>query len=114
MLIFTYGTLKRGYRNHHLLTDCEFVGEGVTEPFYKLYHNDSYPCMVEVSEGVAVKGEIYIVDDKTLKRLDTLEGVPYLYQRKVLKITGYNDGVQGYIYQRPLVGLMECGNFWGR
>lgn len=112
LLIFVYGTLKKGYHNHHLIARQKFVCEAKTKPVYRLYHNGGFPCMVEAdNNGVSVKGEIYEVDEICLKRLDKLEGTPYLYSRETLQID-YPEKVEVYIFRRPVSALKECGDSW--
>jgi len=58
-LLFVYGSLQRGCRNHHLLAGQEFLHIARTVPRYRLYDRGSYPCLVEEPEhGVAVQGEV--------------------------------------------------------
>ena len=49
MLVFVYGTLKRGFPNHYLIEDekygkAEFVSNGVT--------TDRYPLVVATTFGI--------------------------------------------------------------
>lgn len=109
-LIWVYGTLKRNYGNHHLIETCEFVGEAVTKPFYRLYKVSYFPGLVEDEKtGKSIQGELYrVTDPAIMRRLDALEGVPYLYRRESLKIEGVDDDVQGYIFNREIDNLEEC------
>lgn len=82
--IFTYGTLKRGFCNHHLLesADVEFVGEGMTLEKYQMYPsiNYAFPFLLKSEKNHMVTGELYRTSCKeTLKMLDILEGCPDLY-----------------------------------
>jgi gamma-glutamylcyclotransferase (GGCT)/AIG2-like uncharacterized protein YtfP len=110
--VFTYGTLKRGHPNNHYLNGQKFVQEAITAPGYLLYDNGWYPCMVEAENGHEVKGEIWEVTAETMKRLDQLEGVPTLYQRRTIKIPDFPNEVIGYIYQREITRFKECGVEW--
>jgi len=97
-LIFVYGTLRKGFGNHHLLENAEFLGTGRTKEKYKMTAN-GIP-FVSKSEPVSyIIGEVYEVDKKTLKRLDRLEGHPDWYKREKVKIileTGKE--VEAWIY----------------
>src|SRR5690242_2147493 len=87
--VFVYGTLKRGQRNHRLLAGQHFEGEAATRPLYRLYDLGRYPCLVEdPANGLAVCGEVWSVDQATLRRLDELEGVPVLFSRKDIALAG--------------------------
>src|SRR6266581_3851339 len=75
--VFVYGTLKRGQRNHGLLSDHQFLGLALTLPHYRLYDSGRHPALVDDPEnGVAVRGEVWQVSEETLQKLDEYEGVP--------------------------------------
>src|SRR5207249_6980142 len=62
--LFVYGTLKRGGRGNRWLAGQRFLGEAVTEPTYRLYDLGTYPGLVrDEANGLAVKGELWEVDD---------------------------------------------------
>ena len=82
--VFVYGTLKYGFHNHKFIKDSKPVCHAMTEHPYLLL-GYTIPFMIEDDNDfntVRVSGEVYSVDDKTLEVLDTLEGHPYLYERK--------------------------------
>ena len=84
--IFVYGTLKGGFRNHYLLEGCELVGAAATVPTYKMIEN-GFPVIMPDLEGKPLAGEIYIVDDDTLARLDQLEREGSSYDRKLIDVS---------------------------
>ena len=111
--VFIYGTLKRGERNHRLLAGERFVGEAVTEPLYRLYDCGAYPALVEdAANGRAVRGEVYLVDPPTLRRLDALEAAPHLYQLLPVQVANFDRPVRAYLYCQEVSGLAECGESW--
>ena len=111
--LFVYGTLKGGQRNHPLLDGQPFVGEAVTEPRFLLYDCGSYPCLVEVAEnGVSVHGEVYLVDAATMQRLDALEEIPHLYERRTICLSGFGPPVAVYLYRQDTITLTSCGDRW--
>jgi len=80
--IFVYGSLRKGLGNHYLLANARFDGEARTTPGFHLYDLGAFPGMIATALGRAgVVGEIYLVDDGTLARLDRLEGHPRWYCR---------------------------------
>ena len=98
-LVFVYGTLKKGYGNHSLIGDGEFWGEAITEDSsFALTSVSPYGGFPLVREGdKKVKGEVYLVSNKVLKRLDQLEGVPTMYLRKTTKVLIYQPSFENPI-----------------
>jgi gamma-glutamylaminecyclotransferase len=91
-LLFVYGTLKRGERNHRLLADQAFVGEATTAPKYRVYDLGPYPGLVrDDATGLAVKGEVFAVSECALAELDDFEGVPSLFTREPIEVEGYEE-----------------------
>ena len=84
--VFVYGTLKSGFPNHYLLEGCEFFGRAVTVPTYKMIEN-GFPVIIPDPDGRRLAGEIYVVDDETLARLDRLEREGSSYDRKLIDVT---------------------------
>jgi gamma-glutamylaminecyclotransferase len=82
--VFVYGTLRRGERNHALLADARYVGEGKTAAGFTLLNLGPYPAAVAASHlhSPSIRGEVYEVDDGALASLDRLEGCPALYFRE--------------------------------
>lgn len=112
-LVFVYGTLKRGGRNHTLLCGQVFIQAARTVPRYRLYDSGSYACLVEEPHrGLSVQGEVWRVDADVLARLDELEEVPYLFARCEVALEGPLRSVLAYFYQRDVSGLKDCGGVW--
>jgi len=96
-MVFVYGTLMKGYGNHrNYLSHSEFLGAGEITG-YALYAVSSFPGIVPQG-GAKVKGEVYNVDQDTLKRLDCLEGEGSLYLRKQVEILMNGQRVQAWTY----------------
>ena len=83
-LVFVYGTLKFGFSNSGFLLNSQIIGRGETKQNYALYQAE-LPYLLNDKEH-KVKGEVYNVNEETLFYLDMLEGHPYLYTRKKIKI----------------------------
>jgi gamma-glutamylcyclotransferase (GGCT)/AIG2-like uncharacterized protein YtfP len=112
-VLFVYGTLKRGLCNHALLAGQQFVGEARSLPHYRLYDSGPYPCLVEDPQrGVAVRGEIWRVDEATLAHLDEFECVQHLFDRREIHIENLAGPVFAYFYQGDVSGLKECDDTW--
>jgi gamma-glutamylcyclotransferase (GGCT)/AIG2-like uncharacterized protein YtfP len=103
-LVFVYGTLLRGERNHHLLHDATALGTARTEAAYELADVGGYPAMVP-GGGVAIAGELYTVDEPTLAALDRLEDHPHCYRRTPIRLA---DGrwAEAYLLDRPRADRM--------
>jgi gamma-glutamylcyclotransferase (GGCT)/AIG2-like uncharacterized protein YtfP len=78
MKIFVYGTLLRGESNHHLLQNAKFLG-GDRLANAQLFDLGEYP-MILPGAGI-VQGEIYLVSEEILMKLDVLEEHPIIYCR---------------------------------
>ena len=92
-LVFVYGTLKRGFGNSRLLGGSAFLGVGHTSPSFAMYRVCPYfpgVCQDEQNLG-PVYGEVYRVNDQTMRALDRLEGCCAsgggMYHRVVTDIT---------------------------
>ncbi len=113
-LIFVYGTLRKGFGNHRLLENAEFLGTGRTKEKYKMTAN-GIPFVSKNEPVSYIIGEVYKIDDKTLKRLDELEGHPDWYKREKVKIileTGKE--VEAWIYFNEVSEgryLIKSGDF---
>jgi len=115
-LVFVYGTLRRGFANHHLMQGQEFVGEARTAPGYALYDLEGYPGMVaDAAAADGVSGEVWSVDDECLSGLDVLEGTSEgLYRRERVALLGpfAQRHVEAYLYQRSVAHARRLGGVW--
>ena len=93
--VFTYGTLLKGERNHHLINDNDYVCDASVSGF-EMFNLGRYPGIYH-GDGI-VNGEIYLVDDKTLKKLDELEEEGSLYIREEVIAKSDNQEYKVYIY----------------
>jgi len=102
MRLFTYGSLRRGYSNHHLLLSlgARFFDNGNLQA--ELLPTQ-YPFPA-VKEGLGlVHGEVYDLSDEAFERLDFFEGNPDFYQRRDA-VTTEGLPVQVY-YGTGVIGL---------
>lgn len=88
MYVFVYGTLKRGFYNHDLLGDSEFICEATTKDQYPMVNIEKFfPYLIDdKGKGYRVVGEIYKINEPILAMLDILEGYPEHYNRKEIKV----------------------------
>lgn len=88
-LVFCYGTLKRGWGNHHLLSESRFVSAATTWDRWRMHHC-GFPVVMTGDIGF-VRGEVYEVDAATLAELDRLEGNGYMYDRQLVEVVNDDD-----------------------
>ena len=104
LLLFVYGTLKRGKKNHYALANAHYLNESCTSPDYLLVDLGPYPGMVEKPlEGFSVQGELFEIPYKLIIELDKIEGSPYLFHLKPIFL---NDGSKAfsYLYKQSIQG----------
>lgn len=110
--LFVYGSLMNGQSNHdYYLTESNFIGNATLDG-YEIYDLGFYPGIIEGSEKVY--GEVYDINELTLKSIDRLEGEGSLYIRKLVKVLLDNGNFIDawcYIYNRSVEG---CNKITGR
>jgi gamma-glutamylcyclotransferase (GGCT)/AIG2-like uncharacterized protein YtfP len=115
-LVFVYGTLRGGQGNHYLLDSSKFVGNAKTKLRYALY-GKGVPFLSRTRAVSQVTGEVYSIDDPTLRRLDELEGHPDAYMREQAEVV-LQDGTELtvwiYFYDTAQGDLIESGDFLQR
>lgn len=82
--IFVYGSLKRCHYNSYHLSGSQYLGTVTTEKKYDLISLGSYPGVI--FGDCRVSGEVYLIDDCTLKNLDILEGEGTWYKREFVEL----------------------------
>jgi len=101
--IAVYGTLKYGRSNHSLVKDSDFIGYGETTAKRRLCI-DGLPYLIqgEAGKGHHVELEVYEVDAATLAKVDSLEGHPDFYHRRLIGVTldrsGEAEKTKAYAY----------------
>lgn len=98
--IFVYGTLKKGFHAHHLISESpsSFYSEIRTSKNYHLYDVGSFPGLVfdSSTDGKGVLGELYEIPEAAFKSLDRYECVSTgLFRREVIEL---EDGTQANTY----------------
>ena len=98
--LFVYGTLKRGFCNHHFLTgrNTLFLGRARTQEYLGLFVG-RFPYVTARKRICPIRGELYLVDRNTLSRIDCLEEHPFWYRRTLTKVV-LEDGsvLPAYLY----------------
>ncbi len=96
--LFVYGTLKRGFCNHHFLSgrNTIFLGRARTEENLALFVG-RFPYVTARKRICPISGELYLVDRNTLSRVDCLEEHPFWYKRSLTKVV-LKDGTVWHAY----------------
>jgi len=75
MLVFVYGTLLQGFRNHDFFLNGKSPKciDSIRGRIYT--YNGMFPYLIITNNPIdIVKGEVYEIDEKILEHLDYLEG----------------------------------------
>ena len=72
--LFVYGTLRKSYGNHSLLTNAHFLGDAKTLNKFVMRCAGQVPFVSESQSISFISGEVYEVDLPTLASIDRLEG----------------------------------------
>lgn len=92
--VFVYGSLKQGFHNHIWMEEigAKYLGKCSTEKIFDMISMyDSYPGLINGEYGII--GELYEIDSMDIYHLDTLEGYPNYYDRKVINVK-MDNGVE--------------------
>lgn len=110
--VFVYGSLKRGYHNNAVLSESQFIGERFTEDkTWVMRSLSSFPGVLRCdrpSSAAAISGELYEVDDRTLKRLDRLESNGQFYQRELVHLRGEDSPAWMYVLMNDYPFGSDC------
>lgn len=110
--VFVYGTLKSGHGNNYLLEDCIRLGLFMTLQPFRM-HNVGFPVTFYEPKGASVLGELYEIPDgildRTIKRLDRLEGEGHMYKREHVYVTA----VASVEPARPAYMYVGVPQYWG-
>ena len=82
--VFVYGTLLSDEGNNHLLSTSEKLGDAIVVGF-TMHDLGYFPACVKTDNSEnRVVGEVWMIDQPTLDRLDRLEGYPTFYDRVLI------------------------------
>ena len=93
--IFVYGTLKKGGRLHHRVSESKFICTTQTNEsnFVMSGFGFSFPVVsIKPKDGLAILGELYEVNDECLAVLDQIERG---YTRRTVSL---DSGDEAFIY----------------
>lgn len=73
VLVFVYGSLKKGFHNHGFIKDAEYISDAKLNGF-KMVSLGSYPAIYQTGNDCdSVKGEVYLIDGFDLERIHYME-----------------------------------------
>ena len=100
ILLFVYGSMKKGFRNNHRLKDSIYLGKAETVSRYCMYPSLTYmfPYVLESKKQFEIKGELYKIDGVTLDVIEQFEGEGFAYIRKEIDIQVNEKLHRAYIY----------------
>ena len=112
--VFVYGTLMRGERASHMLDAYEYCGEFCLKD-YAMYNVSTYPG-IKSQKGECVVGEVYLVDDAGIQRMDEYEEEGSLYIRELVNVENANENMEAfvYVYNHESVGPVIRGRWSAR
>ena len=111
-ILFFYGSLKRGYSNHHRIAAQTFLGDAVTLPRYRIIDLGQYGGMIrDETNGLAVKGELWAIDSKCLTELDEFEMSEGVFARMPVAVAG-REGVQSYCWTGAAPDGVRSSDLW--
>jgi len=103
-LVFVYGSLKKGFDNHHLLSKyTKRLGKAITIGKFGMFEDSfgNYPYLVPVPK-MRIHGELYLIERKELlEKLDQFEGAPEYYERKKILVKSHHGTQRAYVYIQP-------------
>ena len=109
---FVYGTLMKGERAEHLLDDATYVGRCQLRD-YAMYHLGAYPG-IQPCMGEVVYGELYLICDQMVEKLDEYEVEGTLYDRKTVTVWMDDQSVEAeaYVYKKDVTGCPLMRKAW--
>lgn len=95
-LVFVYGSLKRGHEHHDQMSGARYLGPADLSAYRLVLYEGSYPALTpDPSARQPVEGELYLVTEELLQKLDDFEEVPELYERRSVPL---KDGTVAFAY----------------
>lgn len=102
-LLFVYGSLKKGFDNHNLLSKyAKRLGKARTVKKFAMYEDSfgNYPYLIDAPLA-KIKGELYQISRAELmQKIDEFEGAPDYYERKKIEVKSHHGVKRAFIYIR--------------
>jgi len=103
-MLFVYGSLKKGFDNHHLLSQyTKRIGKAITVSKFGMFEDSfgNYPYLIPVAQ-MRIHGELYEIRRRELlEKLDRFEGCPDYYERKKILVKTHRGTTRASVYIQP-------------
>lgn len=113
-LLAVYGTLKENFPNYfYYLNPRKPIYRGLVHLPYQMYSDGGFPLLFPSEEMNKIHIEIFEVPQKTLEKIDKLEGVPEFYSREriFLEELGYEVFLYVAVNREPFGEIIVDGLF---
>ena len=113
-LLAVYGTLKENFPNYfYYLNPRKPIFRGLVQLPYQMYSDGGFPLLFPSEKTNKIHIEVFEVPQKTVEKIDKLEGVPELYSRENVFLKELNSKVFLYVVvnREPFGELIESGFF---
>lgn len=116
VLIAVYGTLRKGFGNHRIIEDAEYLGTFNSPPIYNLHNLGGFPGLKH-NGTTSVVMEVYSVNKEEASNVDSLEGyrpgvTPTFYDKEIIETPWGNAGVYIYVNNLDRAPLVESGDYY--
>ena len=109
-LLFVYGSLKKGFDNHHLLSQyAKRLGKARTVKKFGMFEDSfgNYPYLIPAPH-TKIYGELYQITRKELMdKLDIFEGSPEYYERRKIEVKSHHGVQRAFVYIQPYTTAPE-------
>ena len=114
--VFVYGTLLKGLERQGCMEDSEYLGPALLEA--DLHDLGAYPG-IRKGDGNVI-GELYLVNEQVLRRLDDIEGYTgddsdslFTREKVIVRLfaTGEQSAALTYFYNSPPNNLVTHGDY---
>lgn len=112
-LVAVYGSLRKGLHNHRVISEAEYISKGVVKGF-GMYCLGLYPAILRTGKKTDVVVEVYDVTSSIMDNLDSLEGFPRYYNRKLVPVSVDGEQLVAWIYYMEGeldADFVECGDW---
>jgi len=99
--LFVYGSLKKGFDNHGILSKATYISKARTVRKFAMYEakNKEYPYLIKNQALNHIYGELFKIRRKDLlQKIDIFEGSPDYYTRDSININTRSGNKRAFTY----------------